>query len=94
MKKTTMILGIVMTYMMSGLSIASAADVEHSATGAGGYDFVSYRTGEKPLPGNGNHLSEVDGVTYLFINDENKRRFDRNPEKYLPAYGGFCAFGV
>jgi YHS domain-containing protein len=73
---------------------AAAGGGEQSVTGAGGYDLVSYRTGEKPLPGNGNHLSEVDGVIYLFVSDENKKAFDKNPEKYLPVYGGYCACGV
>ena len=73
---------------------ALAADVSHSTVGAGGYDLVSYRTGEKPVAGNGNHLSVHDGVTYLFQNDENKQRFDADPDHFLPAYGGFCAYGV
>lgn len=78
-----------------GLAAAPAfAGVEHSVTGVGGYDLVSYHTGEKPLPGNGNHVSEVDGVTYLFVNADNKRTFDRDPERYLPAFGGYCAYGV
>ncbi|MCG8589994.1 MAG: YHS domain protein [Proteobacteria bacterium] len=73
---------------------AALASVEHSLTGAGGYDLVSYHNGEKPLPGNGNHVSEVDGVVYLFANAANKKKFERNPQKYLPAYGGYCAYGV
>ena len=77
---------------LSATAILAAS--EHSVTGVGGYDLVSYHTGKKPLPGNGNHLSEVDGVVYLFVSDENKKTFDKNPEKYLPAYGGYCAYGV
>lgn len=94
MKKTAMILVAAMMFAMTGVASAVAAGSEVNVTGAGGYDLVSYRTGEKPLPGNGNHLSEVDGVTYLFVNQENKRAFDENPQKYLPAYGGYCAYGV
>ena len=65
-----------------------------STTGVNGYDLVSFHTGEKPLRGNGNHISTINGVTYLFVNGENKEVFDANPTKYLPAYGGYCAFGV
>ena len=65
-----------------------------STTGVSGYDLVSFHTGEKPLRGNGNHLSVVEGVTYLFVNEENKEAFDANPGKYLPAFGGYCAYGV
>ena len=73
---------------------AFAADVTHSTVGAGGYDLVSYHTSEKPVPGNGNHLATHEGVTYLFVNEDNRKTFERNPEKYVPAFGGFCAYGV
>ncbi len=71
-----------------------AAGVENSTTGVLGYDLVSYHTEGKPVRGDGNNLVVVDGVTYLFANEDNKKAFEKNPEKYLPAYGGYCAFGV
>lgn len=92
MMKSMMAWAAFAAVMMVGST--SWAGVEHSVTGVGGYDVVSYHTGEKPLPGNGNHLSEVDGVTYLFVSKQNKAAFDKEPQKYLPAFGGYCAFGV
>lgn len=68
--------------------------IAYSQVGVGGYDLVSYHTGEKPQRGNGNHLAVHDGVAFLFVSDENKREFESRPEQYLPAYGGYCAFGV
>ncbi len=62
--------------------------------GVQGYDLVSYRNGKKPIPGNGNLLSTHKGVTYLFANQANKEAFDESAEKFVPAYGGYCAFGV
>lgn len=73
---------------------ALADDVAHSTVGAGGYDLVSYHIGEKPVPGNGNHLVVHEGVTYLFQNADNKAAFEKAPDRYVPAYGGFCAYGV
>ncbi len=70
------------------------AEVAHSTVGVQGYDLVSYQTGEKPLPGNGNHVATLDGVNYLFVSDANKKTFQKNPGKYLPAYGGYCAYGA
>ena len=29
-----------------------------------------------------------------FASEENKARFVANPKAYVPAYGGFCAFGT
>ena len=35
-----------------------------------------------------------DGATYQFSSKSNKEIFEANPEKYVPAYNGYCAFGV
>lgn len=60
-----------------------------------GYDLVSYQSGDGvPVKGNGHNVVTQDGVTYLFANGKNKKAFKANPAKYLPAYGGYCAFGV
>ncbi|MEE8118519.1 MAG: YHS domain-containing (seleno)protein [Gammaproteobacteria bacterium] len=79
-----------------GFATAASADsaIATSTTAVQGYDLVSYHTSKRPLRGNGHFLSVRDGVTYLFSSEENKKKFDRNVEKYLPAYGGYCAFGV
>lgn len=71
-----------------------ADNAETSTTGVLGYDLVSYQTEGKPVRGSGNYVVVVDGVTYLFASEDNKNAFEKNPGKYLPAYGGFCAYGV
>jgi hypothetical protein len=73
---------------------ASADFNTNSTVGAGGYDLVSYQTGKKPLPGNGNFVSTVDKVNYIFVNKDNMEKFNKNKNKYLPQYGGYCAFGA
>lgn len=35
-----------------------------------------------------------DGLAYYFTTNEQKKAFEANPTKYLPQYGGYCAFGV
>jgi YHS domain-containing protein len=59
-----------------------------------GYCPVSYFVANKAVPGKPEFASTYNGVTYYFAADEGKRAFDRNPEKYIPAYGGWCAFGM
>ena len=73
---------------------ALAGDVTHSTPGISGYDPVAYFTDGKPMKGSGYHVAEYQGVTYAFVSKEHKNRFEDNPEKYVPAYGGFCAYGV
>ena len=68
--------------------------IANSIVGVQGYDLVSYRTNEKPLRGNGIQIVEHHGITYLFANKENQEKFANDPHKYLPAYGGYCAYGV
>ena len=83
---------LVSTCLITGAS--AATEYASSTTGVAGYDLVSYQNGKRPIRGNGHFVSVQGGVTYLFANEANKADFDRNPEKYLPAYGGYCAFGV
>lgn len=89
---------IMLTFFVVAVSLwtanSYADNVEYSTTGVLGYDLVSYHTEGRPVRGNGNNVVVVDGVTYLFTNEENKNAFEKNPEKYLPAYGGYCAYGV
>ncbi|MGI9326323.1 MAG: YHS domain-containing (seleno)protein [Pseudomonadales bacterium] len=70
------------------------ASTQHSTPAVGGYDLVTYQTAKRPARGTGHFVSEHEGVTYLFANSVNKAKFDKNPQRYLPAYGGYCAFGV
>lgn len=69
-------------------------DYTHSTPGIGGYDPVAYFTEGKPVRGNGYHVTEHQGVTYAFANGDNKEAFEANPQRYVPAYGGYCAYGV
>ncbi|GJL55379.1 MAG: hypothetical protein NPIRA02_25110 [Nitrospirales bacterium] len=71
-----------------------AQDFTNSTPGISGYDPVGYFTEGKPMKGSGYHVAEFDGVTYAFVSEEHKDMFEGNPEKYVPAYGGYCAYGV
>ncbi len=59
-----------------------------------GYDPVSYFNSEKPIMGKAEFSITHDGVVYNFSSEANKTLFVESPEKYIPAYGGFCAFGL
>lgn len=86
---------VVLFAVLTGLVAVSASASDNTSTVAvGGYDVVSYFTEKRPIRGNGHFVSEYEGATYVFENADNKKKFDRNPKKYAPAYGGFCAFGV
>jgi YHS domain-containing protein len=71
-----------------------AADNSYSAPAVQGYDVVTYQNAKRPVRGNGNYTADHDGAVYLFSSQDNLETFQANPEKYAPAYGGYCAFGV
>ena len=81
-------------FMAFAASPAFATDVTHSTPGISGYDPVSYFSMGKPVKGSGYHVAEYKGVTYAFSSKENKATFEGNPGKYVPMYGGYCAYGV
>ncbi len=58
-----------------------------------GYDVVSYFF-DSPVEGNKAINSLVDGVKYYFSSQENKKLFDENPQRYMPKYGGWCAYAM
>ncbi len=59
-----------------------------------GYDPVGYAIDNKPVKGDGNFQSVYQGGTYRFASAEHKALFDKEPAKYAPQFGGFCAYGV
>ena len=50
--------------------------------------------GLKVVPGKASYTVEHDGVAYYFASQETMQQFAADPGRYLPEYGGFCAFGV
>jgi len=94
MMKAKSILGALLIWAGLVTGVSAATNIAYSTTGVGGYDLVSYHTNNEAQRGNGHFLSVHDGVTYLFTSEANKATFDQNPDKYLPAYGGYCAFGA
>jgi len=100
MTKLSLLTVVAAFVVVLGLAVsnapASRADsgTEVATAGVGGYDPVSYFTGSGPVRGSGRYAAEYQGVTYLFSNEANKAAFEKDPAKYLPAYGGYCAYGV
>ncbi|MEO8377036.1 MAG: YHS domain-containing (seleno)protein, partial [Candidatus Sumerlaeota bacterium] len=56
-----------------------------------GFDPVSYLKDGAATKGNEQIVSNYRGVMYQFASAENRALFAQDPEKYVPAYGGWCA---
>jgi YHS domain-containing protein len=59
-----------------------------------GHDVVSYFTNNKHALGSAQFASVYEGVNFYFANAEHKTLFDKEPTKYIPQYGGYCADGI
>ena len=58
-----------------------------------GYDVVSYFMGA-PLKGKKSLTYTYHGVIYWFNNTDNLDLFKKQPEKFEPVYGGWCAYAM
>ncbi len=77
------------------LLLVAVAHADTSAIAIDGYDLVSYQQNNgSPVKGNRKNIAYHEGNTYVFSSAENKATFEGNPSKYVPAYGGYCAFGL
>lgn len=59
-----------------------------------GYDAVAYFDSSIPLKGSKEIQVAINDVIYYFSSESNKAKFLKNPSKYEPQFGGFCAYGM
>ena len=92
--KKAMIVNMVVLGLVLTAAYAFAGNFNYSNVGAGGYDVVAYHTEGAAKRGTGWHVASHEGTTYLFSSKKNRKAFVENPDRYLPEYGGYCAYGL
>lgn len=65
-----------------------------SNVGVSGYDVVAYFTDGRPVRGIAQFRVTHQGVEYRFASAEHLAAFRANPARYMPQYGGYCAWAV
>ncbi len=60
---------------------------------AQGYDVVSYFS-QKAQKGKAEFTHNFGGINYRFANAVNLETFKKDPTKYEPQYGGWCAYAM
>jgi YHS domain-containing protein len=78
---------------------AAAADrmpvnLEKNGLALQGYDPVAYFSENKPVKGQAEITATHNGATYRFASKDNKAAFESSPDRYEPAFGGYCGYGV
>lgn len=59
-----------------------------------GYDVVAYFKTYAPTLGSPQHAALYKGAKFYFSSENNLNDFMETPEKFMPKYNGFCAYGV
>ena len=75
-------------------NVSKGTTVDGHGVAFRGNDVVALVTGLGVVPGQAEHTFVNDGVAYYFSSKEALKQFAAAPEKYMPQFGGFCAFGV
>jgi YHS domain-containing protein len=84
--KDRLLLAQVQTARPKKQSAKSKVNVDQTGVILHGDDAVAYF--------NTAYKSTYQGATYLFASAANKAEFDKNPAKYTPQYGGYCAYSL
>jgi YHS domain-containing protein len=95
----TILLGVTQTPLASAQAMTEQVvprahlNLDKQGIALSGFDPVSYFTG-KPAKGLSALSANHGGAIYLFASDTNRKAFQANPAKFLPAYGGWCAYAM
>ncbi|MNL11973.1 YHS domain protein [compost metagenome] len=91
---------VLVLVLISGISFAQndAKRISHyhleNKVAILGYDPVGYFIQGKAIKGKKEISASYQGVTYQFSSNGNKETFLKNPSKYEPQYGGWCAYAM
>ena len=93
MKKVILVTAFLIT--SAGVLFAQKSEVFNPSDKAiRGYDPVAYFTEGKAVKGNENLTYHWNDADWYFSSPQNLNSFSKNPDKYVPQYGGYCAYGL
>jgi len=80
--------------LLSSQALAGEQYVDREGRAIDGYDAVTYFTEEAPVMGLAEITAQYNGATWQFASEANRAAFLANPQRYIPAYDGHCAWAV
>ena len=88
-----------LSFLLMAAAVVAAIEVTLvNANSAGvvlhGYDPVAYFVQNAAVKGDQKYQAAYKGGTYYFASEANQKLFKRDPAKYAPQYGGYCAMAV
>lgn len=89
---------LVVGLLVNGLTLSAQdnhkVNVDKNLVAIEGYDPVAYFEDRKPVKGSDDFKFKFENAVYQFASQAHLNTFKKNPKKYVPEYGGFCAYGV
>lgn len=93
MKKLLSVASAVLLISLSAVAQKSEVFVTNEVA-IRGYDAVAYFTQSKPVMGSKDYSYAWNNATWYFSSKENLDAFKKEPQKYAPQFGGYCAYGL
>ena len=102
MRKFT-IAGALASMLISTAAFAGDQYVDETGYAVSGYDVVAYfslpqsavgTAQTEAVRGSVDYVTEYNGAKFAFSSADNLAAFEADPEKYVPAFDGHCAYGA
>ena len=91
---TLFLLSAVVAQSQSPAQAKPLVNVDAQGVGAHGFDPVAFFTERQASKGEPQWQSAYMGATYYFKSSSNRDLFEKDPDKYAPQYGGYCAMAM
>lgn len=94
MKKLFLLLTLSLLTLPALAQTKTLLNLDKSGLALQGYDPVAFFTDAKPVKGDAKFPAQHNGAVYFFAGKAHLDEFKKNPAKYEPSFGGYCAYGV
>ncbi len=91
---TTLLLPLILFIMAGCTSLNKHPIYNNEGYAVSGYDVVAYFTDNKAVKGDRQFQTEYQGTQWLFASQQHQQLFEQSPERYIPQYGGYCAYAM
>ena len=93
-ERVALVLAALFFISLAAPALAGGAVYTSWGKAINGYDPVAYFTEGKPIEGKGGFTLDWMGARWWFASASNRDAFAKNPARYAPQYGGYCAWAV
>ena len=92
-------MSVLSAIVFAAAAIATAAtkpsvNVSRGQLALRGHDAVAYRTEGRPVAGIAEFEHRWNGAVWRFATAANRDAFAKDPARYAPEFGGYCAYAV